>query len=147
MSFRDETEALRHRIEQLEREHEELRTERDRAIEERDRALREAAESDAERAARLAKSITYPPGTPVLVEWRGRWWNATVLEARGASLWRIHYDGWSASWDEDVGRSRIVSRDATPPGPRATEPAPAVVWTIVSFVILVAAVALYWAVD
>ncbi len=147
MSFRDETDALRHRIEQLEREREELRAERDRAVEERDEARREAAESEAEREARLVRSSPFPKGAPVLVEWKGRWWDGTVLEVKGARRWRIHYDGWSASWDEDVGPSRILARDAQPPGPRAGHGlalAPVLVGILVLGVL---AIAIYFVID
>ena len=46
---------------------------------------------------------------PVVVEWHGRWWPAKVLEV-GNNKWKIHYDGYSASWDEWVGPERINSK-------------------------------------
>ncbi|AKF05714.1 hypothetical protein [Sandaracinus amylolyticus] len=118
MSFRDDRDALRHRNEALEREVEALRAERDAASEARDRAL-----ADAERARKGeiidAPHSAYRAGEKVIVEWRGSWWDATVVGVVGPREWRIHYDGWSSSWDEDVGPMRILPRGATPPGPRA----------------------------
>jgi hypothetical protein len=45
-----------------------------------------------------------------LVEWRGAWYPATVLELslkEGKPRYRIHYLGYDASWDEWVGSERI----------------------------------------
>ncbi|UJR81680.1 hypothetical protein [Sandaracinus amylolyticus] len=118
MSFRDDRDALRHRNEALEREVEALREERDAAHQARDRAL-----ADAERARKGeivdAPHSAYRVGEKVIVEWRGSWWDATVVGVVGPREWRVHYDGWSSSWDENVGPTRILPRAATPPGPRA----------------------------
>jgi hypothetical protein len=48
----------------------------------------------------------YPPGTSVQVKWKGKWYPARVKKA-GNNSWYIHYDGYSNSWDEWVGPSRI----------------------------------------
>jgi hypothetical protein len=64
----------------------------------------------------------HPVGSPVLVEWNGRWWHAHVLAAE-PSAWRIRYDGWSERWDETVGPDRIRDRprpDDGPPAPPTT---------------------------
>lgn len=45
-------------------------------------------------------------GDKVRVAWSGGWYDATVL-ALGDGKYRIHYDGWDASWDEWVDASRI----------------------------------------
>lgn len=52
---------------------------------------------------------TFDNGDPVLVEWHGRWWPAKVIEV-GSGKWKIHYDGYSNSWDEWVGTDRIRTK-------------------------------------
>ena len=49
-------------------------------------------------------------GNPVSVLWKGTWYPAHVLKALGGDRYRIHYDGYDSSWDENVGPSRIRSR-------------------------------------
>lgn len=51
----------------------------------------------------------YMPGDTVSVRWKGTWYPASVLEARHGR-YRIHYDGYNASWDEWVGPSRVRPR-------------------------------------
>lgn len=51
----------------------------------------------------------YPPGTPVMVLWKSKWYPARVLQSR-PNRWYIHYDGYSASWNEWVGPGRIRPR-------------------------------------
>ncbi len=48
-------------------------------------------------------------GTAVYIEYDGAWFAGTVLEARG-DLYRVHYDDWDSSWDEDVARERLRLR-------------------------------------
>ncbi len=146
VSFRDETHALRERVEQLERDAAAARRERDAAVEERDAARREADESEAEREARLVRTTTFPVGTPVFVEWRGTWWDATVLEVRSSQSWRIRYDGWGSRWDEDVNATRIVARSPAPPGPRPSGGAGGVIVGAL-LLLAMAALAFYWLVD
>jgi hypothetical protein len=137
MTFRDEREAQRARIAQLEdalvtaeRERDEARAklEREDAERERDgpgepgRDHSQGAQAPTERES--APGSAFPAGTKVHVEWRGRWWPATVQEVVDEDRWLIHYDDWSSSWDETVGRSRIVSRTARLPGPLAGDPGP-----------------------
>jgi|JI10StandDraft_1071094.scaffolds.fasta_scaffold214714_3 LSD1 subclass zinc finger protein len=57
----------------------------------------------------------YRSGQPVLCEWRGQWWPASVLEVLGDDLYSIHYDGYSSSWDETVNASRLALRSAKVP--------------------------------
>lgn len=45
-------------------------------------------------------------GSHLQVEWKGGWYPATILKTRGDQYY-IHYDGYSSSWDEWVGRNRI----------------------------------------
>ena len=44
------------------------------------------------------------------VLWSGRWWNATVIAVYADGRVRVHYDGWAASWDEDVTLDRVGLR-------------------------------------
>lgn len=46
------------------------------------------------------------------VEWRGRWWPATVLDRRGVGRYLVHYEGYGDEWDEVVGPERIRLRTA-----------------------------------
>lgn len=49
---------------------------------------------------------SYTSGQKVDVKWNGKWWKGEIL-AVGAATYRIHYTGWSASWDEEVTPDRI----------------------------------------
>ena len=51
-------------------------------------------------------SAYYSPGSRVQVLWKGSWYNAVVLKASGNSYY-VHYDGYSNSWNEWVGPSRM----------------------------------------
>jgi hypothetical protein len=52
------------------------------------------------------KMVQYVAGSSVEVEWKGKWYPATVLKAeRGVHL--IHYTGYDDSWDEWVSPDRI----------------------------------------
>ncbi len=59
-----------------------------------------------------AYACLYYSGQKVRVVWKGKWYNATILNVRKGKpcLYRIHYDGWSSSWDETVGPHRIKKR-------------------------------------
>ena len=64
-----------------------------------------------DRIVAAVSSKTLPKvGAAVEVEWKGKWWNATVLEVAGERA-KIHYDGYDASWDEWVGPDRVRARD------------------------------------
>jgi hypothetical protein len=52
------------------------------------------------------------PGTFAYARWKGRWWPARVLSQSGA-MYRVHYDGWEASWDEYVSRERLCQAPRT----------------------------------
>lgn len=57
------------------------------------------------------KAKKFNVGDSVLVEWKGSWWPAQVIALReGNSPYKIHYDGYSKSWDEWVGDARIRGR-------------------------------------
>ncbi|MFH1829846.1 MAG: Tudor-knot domain-containing protein [Pseudomonadota bacterium] len=47
----------------------------------------------------------------VMVEWKGSWWPAKVIAiGKGKAPYKIHYDGYSSSWDEWVGDARIKKK-------------------------------------
>ncbi len=56
-----------------------------------------------------APTGTFSVGDEVEVKWKGSWYPASVLEAKGGK-YKIHYDGYSDSWDEWVGLSRIRAK-------------------------------------
>jgi hypothetical protein len=56
-----------------------------------------------------SKAGVIPQAAAVMVEWRGDWYPAQVLQ-RKADRYLIHYDGYDASWDEWVGQRRIRRR-------------------------------------
>src|ERR1700687_156285 len=47
-------------------------------------------------------------GDHVEVQWQGDWYKAEVIEVKG-SQYKIHYEGYAASWDEWIDKSRIRS--------------------------------------
>jgi hypothetical protein len=65
----------------------------------------------------------YRVGERVLVEWEeGKLYPAYIIDVHGTTKYRVHFDGYDARWDEDVGVDRIRGRaegQITPP------PAPA----------------------
>lgn len=52
------------------------------------------------------KDATHKTGDPVMVEWHGTWYPSTVIDCSNTNC-KIHYDGWSNSWDERVTFDRI----------------------------------------
>ncbi len=81
-----------------------------------------------ERASSDPAHVKWAAKDDVDVEWRGRWYPATVLEQRGGSHYLVHYDGYSEEWDEVVTAERIRLRrlDETrePNEPALVEPDP-----------------------
>jgi hypothetical protein len=66
----------------------------------------------------------YRVGEHVLVEWEeGKLYPAHVVEAHGPARYRVHFDGYDAHWDEDVGvdriRGRVQGAVGSPPPPPA----------------------------
>jgi hypothetical protein len=59
-----------------------------------------------------------------LVEWRGAWYPSKVVEqtlTEGTSLYRIHYLGYDASWDEWVDSARMRFIDANRAAAKGTQ--------------------------
>lgn len=58
--------------------------------------------------ANAAFAQEYKAGSKVQVSWKGSWYPATVKSYNEAKkCWNIHYDNYSDSWDECVGKKRI----------------------------------------
>ena len=57
-------------------------------------------------AALAETAPTYKVGDKVEVLWKGTWYPAAVIEVK-PDEWKIHYDGYEASWDEWVKSDRI----------------------------------------
>jgi hypothetical protein len=69
------------------------------------------AEVTKEETKKTATKAKFGVGDKVMVEWKGSWWPAKVIKTRdGNSPYRIHYDGYSNSWDEWVSDARIKNR-------------------------------------
>ena len=69
-----------------------------------------------------ACSRPYRIGDKVLVEWGEErlLYPAFIIEIKGKSRYRVHYDGYPSRWDEDVELPRIqghVTSDVPPPPP------------------------------
>lgn len=118
MSFRNDQDAQRHRVEALERELASVREELASAVDGRDRALAELEQLRNDDGSPGSSPLRFGVGDRVYVEWRGTWWDARVVSLVGGGAWRIHYEGWSDRWDETVGPTRIVPHRGRPPGPR-----------------------------
>jgi hypothetical protein len=59
----------------------------------------------------LGCSKPYRVGEFVLVEWEpGKVYPAYIVEISSSARYRVHFDGYDARWDEDVGIDRIKGR-------------------------------------
>jgi hypothetical protein len=56
-----------------------------------------------------ASTAAFGVGDAVEVKWKGSWYPASVLETKNGK-YKIHYDGYSNSWDEWVGPNRIRAK-------------------------------------
>ncbi len=68
----------------------------------------------------VACNEPYRVGEYVLVDWDGKSYPAYLIERKGESRFRVHYDGYDSRWDEDVTLDRIKGRvngPVTPPPP------------------------------
>ena len=62
--------------------------------------------------------LTYQPvaGDEVYALWNGYWWPAKILAVNAGNNVRVHYLGWSDSWDEDLTPDRYrADRAGLPP--------------------------------
>lgn len=113
MGFRDDDEALRNRVDALEDELARTKSEAER--------LRGALEAKARETAPAAHG--YTRGMRVWIEWRGTWWRGSILDPLSDGQYRVHYTGWSSSWDEIVTLSRLAPADRPAPGRLGPSPA------------------------
>jgi agenet domain-containing protein len=49
---------------------------------------------------------SFSPGDLVMIEWDGAWYDGKVVAIRG-NKYRVTYDGWEASWNEEVPAARL----------------------------------------
>ena len=49
-------------------------------------------------------------GDKVDVEWHGKFYPSTILAVLPGDQYKIHFDGWSSSWDEVVPVKRIKAK-------------------------------------
>jgi hypothetical protein len=63
----------------------------------------------------------YRVGEYVWVEWEGKNYPAYIIEKKGETRFRVHYDGYESRWDEDVTLDRIKGRIE---GPQVAPPPP-----------------------
>ncbi|HEY3237338.1 MAG TPA: Tudor-knot domain-containing protein [Polyangiaceae bacterium] len=56
----------------------------------------------------------YRVGEYVLVEWEGAEYPAYIVERKGSTRYRVHFDGYDSRWDQDVGLDRIRGRAVGP---------------------------------
>ena len=77
-------------------------------------------EAPAASAAPSAPAMTFSAGDAVDVQWKSSWWKGEVLEVKGTK-YRVHYVGWSSTWNEDVTPDRVRARtDAASVGSEET---------------------------
>ncbi len=60
---------------------------------------------------------SYRVGDYVLVEWCEGEYPAYVLERKGSTRYRVHFDGYESRWDSDVAFDSIKARLEAPPEP------------------------------
>jgi hypothetical protein len=70
-------------------------------------------------AAPVAAKGRWKAGDRVDINWHGGWHQGRVLSVTGA-LYRVHYLGWGANWDESVPASRL--RPPTSTAKRGSNP-------------------------
>ena len=69
-------------------------------------------EAPAASAAPAAPAMTFAVGDAVDVQWKSSWWKGEILEVKG-SKYRVHYVGWSSTWNEDVTPDRVRARSVS----------------------------------
>ena len=58
----------------------------------------------------IATGAVFKVGDKVQVFWKNTWYPAAVVAVPSPGQYKIHYDGYEASWDEVVGNARIKAR-------------------------------------
>lgn len=58
-----------------------------------------------------ASSQEYEVGELVRIKWKGSWWDGSIIAVnKNKKTYKIHYDGYSNSWDEWVGTDRLQKK-------------------------------------
>jgi hypothetical protein len=60
-------------------------------------------------------ATTFNVGDTVDVEWSGTWYESKILAVSAGPKYKIHYAGWSDSYDETVEPSRVRARGSASP--------------------------------
>lgn len=76
-----------------------------------------ASAATAAAAAPVAKKNTaaataWKVGDKVDINWKDQWWQGEVIGVTG-NKYKVHYTGWSSSWDETVGANRLRAWTST----------------------------------
>lgn len=61
------------------------------------------------KAPKVVAASTYAVGDKVSIEWNGSWWPGAIIAVAG-TRYRVHYDGYDASWDEWVTPARLKKK-------------------------------------
>jgi hypothetical protein len=69
-------------------------------------------------------STIYSAGQLVDVYWGSSWWPGSIKAVLATGRYRIGYDGWSSSWDEDVTPRRLRRRADATATPAIAAPTP-----------------------
>jgi len=73
-----------------------------------------SSSADARRPSRVAQPLVLTAhAAQVEVLWGSKWWKATII-AKRAGFTKIHYVGWSASYDEWVQDQRVRAPGTSP---------------------------------
>lgn len=58
-----------------------------------------------------ASSLEYEVGELVKIKWKGSWWDGSIIDVnKNKRTYKIHYDGYSNSWDEWVKTDRLQKK-------------------------------------
>jgi len=58
-----------------------------------------------------AASLDYTVGEAVKIKWKGSWWDGSIIDvSKKNRSYKIHYDGYSSSWDEWVKTDRLQKK-------------------------------------
>jgi hypothetical protein len=63
-----------------------------------------------QKALEAAQTNTYRVGDLVRVDWHGKFYPAQIVDVVGKERYRVHFEGYGAEWDENVGLSRMQAR-------------------------------------
>ena len=67
-----------------------------------------------------AAASSFKVGDKVAIEWKGTWWEGSILEVTPTGEYKVHYSNWKSSWDEVVPAARLKPSNGT--AKRGSEP-------------------------